>query len=222
MNNIIISESVEMYLKVLAELGGGQEPVAIARVAERLGVTQVSANEMMKRLARENLIEHTLYKGVTLTPEGRQLAFNVIRRQRLWELFLADHLKLEWYNVHELACTLEHATPLDVTEALAAYLGNPTRCPHGNPIPSATGDMLPVQGITLDQLAIGKTACIRAVEEGNADVLAYLHKRKLLPGQTVTLIEIAPLDGPLTLKLGDENVILGLNLASQVWVEPIP
>lgn len=219
MNNLIHSESVEMYLKALAELGGGQEPVAIARVAERLNVTQVSANEMMKRLGRDNLIEHTLYKGVTLTPTGQQLAYNVIRRQRLWERFLSDHLKMEWSRVHELACMLEHATPTDVTEALATYLGNPTHCPHGNPIPSDTGEIPSKFGLTLDQLQIGKTARILSVEEDNAEVLTYLFKRNLLPGQTVTLVEIAPLDGPLTLQLGAEAVVLGATLASQVRVE---
>jgi DtxR family Mn-dependent transcriptional regulator len=219
MNNLIHSESVEMYLKALAELGGGQEPVSIARVAERLNVTQVSANEMMERLGRDSLIEHTLYKGVTLTSTGRQLAYNVIRRQRLWERFLSDHLKLEWSRVHELACMLEHATPTDVTAALAAYLGNPTHCPHGNPIPSDTGDMPAKCGITLDQLQIGKTARILSIEEDNAEVLTYLFKRKVLPGQTVTLVEVAPLDGPLTLQLGEAAVVLGATIASQVWIE---
>ena len=215
------SESVEMYLKTLAELSRASEPVAIARIAERLGVTPVSANEMMQRLGKQNLIDHTPYKGVALTPDGRQLAHDVIRRQRLWECFLADHLKLDWFRVYELACALEHATSPEVTEALEAYLNFPATCPHGNPIPSATGQLPALQGTPLDQLPVGLRARIIAVREGQSDILEYLFKRDLLPGQVVTVTEAAPMQGPLTLKLNGAEVVLGLKLASIVLVEAL-
>ena len=93
------SESVEMYLKTVAELGGEHGPVPIGRVAKRMGVSPVSANEMMKRLGEQRLIQHQMYKGVSLTDDGRRLANSVIRRQRLWECFLVDHLKLDWARV---------------------------------------------------------------------------------------------------------------------------
>lgn len=125
-----LSESTEMYLKALAELG--DRDVAIARLAGRLGVTHVSANEMMRRLAEQGLVKHTPYKGVTLTKKGREVAANVLRRQRLWEVFLYQHLKIEWAKIYELACSLEHATAPEVTDALADFLGNPTVCPRGN------------------------------------------------------------------------------------------
>ena len=210
-----------MYLKTLAELGVGQEPVPIARVAERLGVTQVSASEMMQRLGKEDLVAHTPYKGVALTPDGRRLAHNVIRRQRLWECFLANHLKLDWSRVYELACALEHATSPEVTESLDAYLGHPTICPHGNPIPDANGNVEPMSGVPLSALAAGQTARILAVQEGSRDVLDYLHERSLLPGQSIKVEEAAPLQGPLTLRLGRTEVALGLNLAAMIQVEPL-
>ncbi|HKZ82646.1 MAG TPA: metal-dependent transcriptional regulator [Anaerolineae bacterium] len=215
------SESVEMYLKTLAELGLGQEPVPIARVAERLGVTQVSASEMMQRLGKQDLVAHTPYKGVALTPDGRQLANNVIRRQRLWECFLANHLKLAWSRVYDLACALEHATSPEVTESLDAYLGHPTLCPHGNPIPDVNGKVEPVSGVPLSALAVGQAARILAVQESAPDVLDYLQKRSLLPGQTIRVEEAAPLQGPLTLRLGDDEIALGLNLAAMIQVEPL-
>ena len=101
------SESVEMYMKSVAELGGDEFPVPIGRVAERLGVSPVSANEMMKRLADQDLIVHQPYKGVTLTDSGRELANSVIRRQRLWECFLIDYLHLDWAKAYDLACVLK-------------------------------------------------------------------------------------------------------------------
>src|SRR5690606_25434297 len=125
-----LSESTEMYLKAMSELG--DRDVAIARVAERLNVTNVSANEMMRRLGEQGLVTHTPYKGVTLTKQGREVAANVIRRQRLWEVVLYEHLNIEWAKVYELACSLEHATAPEVTEALAEFLEHPETCPRGN------------------------------------------------------------------------------------------
>ena len=116
MAHLQLSESTEMYLKAMSELG--DRDVAIARLAERLGVTNVSANEMMRRLGDQGLVTRTPYKGVTLTKKGREVASNVIRRQRLWERFLYDHLKIEWALVYELACSLEHATATDVLKYL--------------------------------------------------------------------------------------------------------
>lgn len=215
------SESVEMYLKSLAELGSGGAPVAIARVAERLSVTQVSANEMMKRLEREALIAHTPYKGVTLTAAGRQLAHDVIRRQRLWECFLVDHLKLEWTRAHELACSLEHATPAEVTEALAEFLGRPAVCPHGNPIPTRDGGVATVPGERLAALPVGASGRVTALDEDNAEVLAHFFRHDLVPGQSLTVAEVSPLDGLQALQVGPAGawVVLGQKLAGHVWVE---
>jgi DtxR family Mn-dependent transcriptional regulator len=222
MKDVHYSESVEMYLKTLANLGGGQEAVPIARIAERLGVTPVSANEMMQRLAREGLVAHLPYKGVHLTDAGRGLAQDVIRRERLWERFLADHLGLDWSRVHEWACQLEHATAPEVIEALDAYLHYPATCPQGNPIPRADGELAPMAGRQLNEVAVGQSARLVAFEDESPDVLAYLQRRGLRPGVAVTVTEIAPKDGPLTLRLDDQEVVLGMTLAASVRVELMP
>ena len=146
-----ISESIEMYLKSLAELKA-DEPVAMARLAERLGVTQVSANEMVKRLVEQAFVQYIPYKGVVLTVTGWQIANSVIRRQKLWECFLVQHLHLAWPRLYELACDLEHATAPEVTEALAVFLGEPTTCPYGLPIPTAAGVCAPLVGVELNEL----------------------------------------------------------------------
>lgn len=212
-----LSESTEMYLKALAELG--DRDVAIARLAGRLGVTHVSANEMMRRLAEQGLVKHTPYKGVTLTKKGREVAANVLRRQRLWEVFLYQHLKIEWAKIYELACSLEHATAPEVTDALADFLGNPTVCPRGNPIPDANGTFTPLSGRSLRKMAPGETATVRAVNATSTEVLKYLQEKGILPGQTVTVIEAAPLDGPLTLRVNGKEAALGLSMAEFVIVE---
>lgn len=212
-----LSESTEMYLKAMAELG--DRDVAIARLAERLGVTPVSANEMMRRLGEQGLVTHTPYKGVTLTERGREAAANVLRRQRLWEVFLYEHLKIEWAKIYELACSLEHATAPEVTEALAGFLGNPTVCPRGNPIPDEEGAFAPLTGKSLREAAVGETVMVRAVNATATEVLKYLQDKGILPGQTVQVLEAAPLDGPLTLSVNGKEVALGLSMAEFVIVE---
>ena len=212
-----LSESTEMYLKAMAEMG--DRNVAISRLAERLNVTHVSANEMMRRLGEQGLITHTPYKGVTLTKKGREVASNVIRRQRLWEVFLYEHLSIEWAKVYELACSLEHATAPEVTDALDTFLDHPQTCPRGNPIPDKNGSFTQLDGIRLNEAKVGGTVTVLAVDATAADVLKYLQDKNILPGQTIKVLEAAPLDGPLTVSVNGKEVALGLSLAEFVVVK---
>ncbi len=215
------SESTEMYLKAMLEMGN-REVVAIGRLAERLGVTPVSANEMIRRLGEQGLVAHTPYKGVALTERGHEVARDVMRRQRLWEVFLYEHLKIEWAKIYELACSLEHATAPEVTEALAEFLGNPKTCPRGNPIPAADGSFRPLDGVPLSAAEVGATVRVLAVNATATDVLKHLQERNLLPGAVVTIVEAAPLQGPLTLRVDGREVALGLSLAEFVIVKSNP
>jgi DtxR family Mn-dependent transcriptional regulator len=215
-----LSESTEMYLKAMVELGQGDK-VAVGRLAGRLGVSNVSANEMVHRLTDQGLVSHTPYKGVELTETGQTAACSVLRRQRLWECFLFEHLKIEWAKLYELACALEHATAPEVTEALAGYLGDPKFCPRGNPIPSADGSFTPLNGVPLREAPAGVKVRVQAVNATETDLLRYLQNRGILPGQELTFIEAAPMDGPLTLQVDGQEVALGLRLAEFVVVEVI-
>lgn len=217
MSTLQLSESTEMYLKAMAELGN--RDVAIARLAERLNVTNVSANEMMRKLGEQGMVTHIPYKGVTLTKKGRTIASNVIRRQRLWECFLYDHLKIEWAKVYELACALEHATAPEVTEALAGFLNHPTTCPRGNPIPDENGEFTPLNGALLSEIIAGKTVTVLAVNATTTDILKYLQERNILPGQALKVVDAAPLNGPLTLLVNGKEIALGLSMAEFVIVE---
>lgn len=128
-------ESAEMYLKTIAELTAFDPVTPISSVADRMEVSPVSATEMVHRLRDRSLVEHLPYKGVRLTGAGWGKATAVIRRHRLWEVFLVERLGYAWSEVHGLACRLEHASDMDLTERLADLLGSPAACPHGNPIP---------------------------------------------------------------------------------------
>ncbi|HIE55265.1 MAG TPA: metal-dependent transcriptional regulator [Chromatiaceae bacterium] len=215
------NETVEMYLKTIAELSNGRSPIVIARVAEGLGVSPVSANEMMKRLVKQGYLKHEPYKGVTLTQSGQYIARNVIRRQRLWEVFLVEHLEFNWAGVYEAACRLEHATSNVLAESLSNYLGNPTVCPHGNPIPTADGTVHVTEQRALNTLTVGETAQVVSIQPTQTKIFAYLSKRNILPAQVVTVTDIAPMQGPITLKLDSAEVSLGLAMAALVMVGPL-
>jgi DtxR family Mn-dependent transcriptional regulator len=123
--------------------------------------------------------------------------------------------------LYELACSLEHATAPEVTEALAEFLGDPRFCPRGNPIPSADGSLTPLNGILLREAPIGAKVRVLAINATKTDVLKYLQERGILPGCELTILEAAPMEGPLTLKVNDKEIAIGLLLSEFVIVEVI-
>src|ERR671935_2293033 len=136
-------EAAENYAKAIYALQGkgGGEPVGTNLLAERLGVTAGSVSAMLRKLADEGLVEHVPYRGVTLTAEGERLALEVLRHHRLLELYLAEALGMPWDRVHAEAEVLEHAISPELSERIAHALGNPTRDPHGDPIPTLDGQL---------------------------------------------------------------------------------
>jgi DtxR family Mn-dependent transcriptional regulator len=208
-----------MYLKTIAELTLQQDRVPITGVAEQLGISTVSASEMIHRLAKRGFLIHEPYKGVYLTELGQQEANGVIRRQRLWERFLTDRLGIAWELVHDLACRLEHATDVIVTDALDDFLENPTTCPHGNPIPSASGHMPSGVGTPLSELLVGDKGHVLRIHPVSEEIVRYLHERGVEPGKVVEVREIAPLNGPQTVVIDREDHVLGREIASHVIVE---
>lgn len=217
------NESTEMYLKTIAELAPDASAlVPISTLAERLGVSNVSATEMVHRLEDQKLLVHTPYKGVTLTAEGRHQATLLIRTHHLWEYFLVEELGLPWDLVHEYACRLEHATAPQVTEALAAYLQHPPNCPHGNPIPDSAGQMQIPPHVPLGALKPGQGATVRRIFPESQELLAYLKQCGIQPGRQITFQELAPFNGPLMVRCDGRQQALSREVAQNIFVEPQP
>lgn len=212
------NESTEMYLKTVRELADGEGLVPISALAKRLGVSAVSATEMVHRLQEQGYVEHQPYKGIQLTGEGSERAAQIVRSHQLWECLLVDHLKMPWAEAHDHACRLEHATDEAVTAALDTFLDYPQRCPHGNPIPRSEG-AAPTRGILpLSELEVGDEGVVEAIFPEHAELLAYVDELGLLPGQEMTLEEIAPFGGPLMVRVGDRLVPIGIKAARHVFV----
>ena len=217
----MVTESVEEYLEAIYKLGEEGQPVALSALAERLGISSVSANEMVRKLVEQKLVLYEPYKGVSLTPVGQAQALAVIRRHRLWERFLTDVLGLSWDRVHEEACRLEHVTSPLVEERLAQLLGEPETCPHGHPMPTAEGEMAVEAGRPLAELTAGQRAIVLRVPEEDVALLRYLATLGLEPQATVQVQAVAPFQGPLTVQVGEARHVLGRELASRIVVRPL-
>ncbi|HRF48436.1 MAG TPA: metal-dependent transcriptional regulator [Anaerolineales bacterium] len=215
------SEAVEMYLKSLAVLGGARQPVAVAQLAEKLQVTTVSANEMLHRLSRDGLVTHQPYRGFQLTEAGRETAWDVIRRERLWERFLVDQLKLDPARAIGWACQLEHATAPEVIEALDGFLQYPATCPQGQPIPRSADDAVHGEGRMLSEAEIGERVRLTAFDDEDPEVLTYLQRQGLAIGQVVSVVEMGPRRSPLTLRLENGQAVIGRDLALTIQTERV-
>jgi DtxR family Mn-dependent transcriptional regulator len=176
---------------------------------------------MIHRLKHKGLVKHEPYRGVRLTEAGRAIALEILRRHRLWERFLVDVLSLPWEEVHDLACELEHAASLEVSDALDAFLGHPRSCPHGNPIPAEWEPAEPAADSGLDQLPAGKKARVSRIRAESSAVLRGLAASGIRPGSRVRVREIEPFDGPRSIYTPDGDSRLGSRLAAHVIIESI-
>lgn len=214
----MITQNAEEYLEAIYRLAGSGEPAGVPALAECLGVSTVSANEMIRKLEREGLVAYQPYKGVLLTTEGEARALTVLRRHRLWERFLVDVLEMPWEEAHRDACELEHASSTVLIDRLERFLGEPDTCPHGHAVPSADGEIANQQGFPLTELPAGERAIILCVPEDQPGVLTYLSELRMRPGEAIITEDVAPFEGPLTVRVAGTRQALGRNLASRIIV----
>jgi DtxR family Mn-dependent transcriptional regulator len=217
-----LSRAVADYLEAVFAIASEGRPVISARVAEWLGVTPPTVAGMIQRLVRDDLLEMNERKELSLTPTGAELAATILRRHMLAERLLLEVIGLEWYKVHHEAHNFEHAISAEVEEKLTALLGEPTTCPHGNPIPGTSGAYAPPGVLSpLSGAKEGERVVIdRISEEAELDqqALEYLERNRLLPGQELVVEEMAPYAGTMTVWNGDEKVTLGLRIAAKIRV----
>jgi DtxR family Mn-dependent transcriptional regulator len=174
---------------------------------------------MAKRLGELGLVHHVPYKGVMLTDAGRRVALEVLRHHRLVELYLAVHLGVPWDRVHEEAEALEHVISEDLEARIAAKLGHPTHDPHGDPIPNASLTILEDETHGLETLPVGATGRFVRVSDSDPAMLRYLSARGIELGSELEVVSKEPFDGPLTVRFGDTDHVLGGGLARAMRVE---
>jgi DtxR family Mn-dependent transcriptional regulator len=209
-----VSNAVQDYAKAIWSLAQrDDEPVSTSALADRLEVSPASASAMVKRLESMGLVEREPYHGVQLTRAGERVALEVLRHHRLLELYLSEALGMSWDRVHEEAEVLEHAISPALSDLIAAKLGNPTHDPHGDPIPTADGEIDEAPTRALAELAPGERGRFTRVSDSNPEMLRYLSGRGIAPGDELELIGREPFGGPLTVRANGREHGLGEQLA---------
>jgi len=214
-----ITPTMRNYLADIYRLSQGESWVSTTTLAEELDVSPPAAVRMVKRLHRLGLLEHQPYQGVKLTPDGIRQALLGIRRHRLVERFLVDVLGFGWHEVHEEADALQVAVNQRIEDRLDEIMGYPTRCPHGEPIPTREGVMPQIDDRPLVVVSPGTSGQISRVRTHDPDKLQYLASLRLMPGTPFTLVGRQPFNGPLRLSIANrEEQIIGSELAATIWV----
>lgn len=215
------SVSVQNYLLTIYRMQKDRSPVGTTMLATRLGVAPASVTGMIHKLRRQGLVQHMPYRGTILTPAGEWEALRLLRRHRLWELFLTDVLGLAWDEVHEEAHRLEHATSKRVADRLATYLDEPESDPHGQPIPRRDGTLPSRTTIALSEVEAGQVVRLVEVPDDDPELLRYLGSLGLSPGAEVQVIAVSPSGGPLTIRLEESERSLEWELAGRLLVTPM-
>jgi DtxR family transcriptional regulator, Mn-dependent transcriptional regulator len=214
-----ITPSIEDYLKAIYTLQQQEGVVTTSLLGEQKGSKPGSVTGMIKKLAEMNLVVHTPYQGVQLTEAGERIALEVIRHHRLIELYLVEALGYTWDEVHEEAERLEHHISEKLEARIAAHLGNPDFDPHGDPIPSLAGELPSSGNTSLAELPVGIVARIVRVRDQDGERLRYLADIGMVPGAAIQVVDRAPFEGPLSVRVADTIRAIDRRMAQTIWVE---
>ncbi|HAQ3868562.1 TPA: metal-dependent transcriptional regulator [Enterococcus faecium] len=210
----------EDYLKIILELGGDTTKVNNKQIVSSLDVSAASVSEMISKLVKEELVEHSPYQGVQLTASGLQKASSLIRKHRLWEVFLVEHLDYSWNEVHDDAEVLEHVTSEHLADHLENYLNHPEHCPHGGSIPKKEEVVHEERRQTLESYPVGtKVRIARVLDE--KELLDYLVTIDLNINEEYEIVDIAAYEGPITIQNDRKKIPVSFKAASTIFVDKV-
>ncbi|WP_024980715.1 metal-dependent transcriptional regulator [Flavobacterium succinicans] len=217
-----MTHSEENYLKAIYHLTVQLEAeVPTNAIAEMMETKASSVTDMLKKLADKALINYIKYQGVSLTEKGRHSAKMIVRKHRLWEVFLVEKLAFTWDEVHDIAEQLEHIKSEQLINKLDDFLGNPTEDPHGDPIPDAQGKITKTEKLLLSELAESETAICVGVKDSSADFLQYLNKQKIALGAVIKVLGRENFDASLHLIINDTPLTVSSKIAGNLYVKRI-
>ena len=214
--------SEENYLKVIYHLSlVSPKGVNTNAIAGMLETKASSVTDMLKKLSEKELVSYQKYQGVTLMDKGINVAKMIVRKHRLWEVFLVEKLHFSWDEVHEIAEQLEHIKSEQLIDKLANFLGNPTKDPHGDPIPDKYGKIIAIEKVLLSELTVDQKGICIGVKDSSASFLKYLDSNKIALGSEIALLSKEDFDLSLKISLDKKEMVISNKIASNLFIKLI-
>jgi len=215
------SLSEENYLKAIySQAKEGLPKITPTSIAEELHNNPASVIDMLKKLSEKKLLNYDKVKGAKLTEKGTKIAIEIVRKHRLWEVFLLEKLGYSWGEVHDIAEQLEHIHHEDLADRLDKFLGYPNYDPHGDPIPDKNGKVPPTKWQPLSDVEIGKKVKVMNVDDNSPDLLKYLDKQEIGLNSIIRVKEIQNFDKSLLIELkGKKEIYLSPEVSRKIFVE---
>jgi len=214
-----VSPAMRRYAAEIYRLQQDNEQVSLSLLSSYVESSAQAISTMVKRLHKNGYLVHEPYRGVRLTSEGEKIAMPALRRHRLTEVFLVKIMKYDWASAHELSDVFERGVNDELEDRMDELAGHPTRCPHGEPIPSKDGVIPVVKDEPLVNVPSGSDCVVSRVRTHEAGKLHYLAELCLTPGTAFHLLSCAPYQGPLRLQMKAQDHIIGHEISKSIWVE---
>ena len=218
----MLTNTEENYIKAIYHLSVDNKTVKTNAISEVMKTKPASVSDMLKKLSDKSYIYYEKYQGVSLTKKGKTEALQVVRKHRLWEVFLVDKLNFNWDEVHEIAEQLEHIQSKLLIEKLDAFLGHPSSDPHGDPIPNAKGEMPILKQMPLSEIEIGAQCKVLGMKEHSAAFLQYLDKLGITIGVSIQVLDRVIFDASMEIKLNNKKtLVISNDVSKNILVSPI-
>ena len=212
------SAAMREYLAEIYRLQEDSPTVSTTSLADRLNVSAPAVPRMLKRLRNAGYVKHIPYQGFELTELGKEEALKELRRHRILEVFMVNVMGFTWDETHELADEMSKGINDIITERMAEMTNQPTRCPHGEPIPDMVGNLPKIQDMCIMNLGVGHKGEVSRVRTHEPERLQYFATLGLIPGASFEIVGRAPFNGPMRLRVERDEVVLGVELTKSLWV----
>lgn len=212
--------SEENYLKAIYHLTASNDAeVSTNAIAEMMETKASSVTDMLKKLSEKDLVNYKKYQGVSLTENGKLSAKMIVRKHRLWEVFLVEKLHFSWDEVHDIAEQLEHIKSEQLINRLDDFLGNPTEDPHGDPIPDANGRIIKIEKYLLSELTEKQIGICVGVKDTSSEFLKYLDKQEIALGSRIEFLSKESFDLSVRIRINDREMSISNKIASNLFVK---
>jgi DtxR family Mn-dependent transcriptional regulator len=216
----MFSQAEENYLKAIYHLELiSSKGISTNAIAKKLETKPSSVTDMLKKLSDKEVVLYKKYQGVTLTNFGNKTAANIVRKHRLWEVFLVEKLNFSWDEVHDVAEQLEHIKSSKLIHQLDAFLGYPTHDPHGDPIPDKEGNLNTIEKNLLSTLHKNESGICVGVNDSSSEFLQFLDKKEITLGKKITILDKEDFDDSLSIKVGDKKISISKKIANNLYIK---